>query len=125
MYSIESAPGSADTAQMRPGPTAYRSLTTARAGADWRASAYNYPMSFSPINALSPLDGRYAAKLGQLRPLMSEQGYMHRRVQVEVTWFIVGCQLRRIQATKPGRAHLSARPGQELLGSRRQRHQGH
>ena len=45
-------------------------------------------MSFSPINALSPLDGRYAAKLATLRPLMSEQGYMHRRVQVEIAWFI-------------------------------------
>ncbi len=45
-------------------------------------------MSFSPISALSPLDGRYAAKLASLRPLMSEQGYMHRRVQVEITWFI-------------------------------------
>ena len=45
-------------------------------------------MTFSPISALSPLDGRYAAKLNQLRPLMSEQGYMHRRVQVEVVWFI-------------------------------------
>jgi len=45
-------------------------------------------MSFSPINALSPLDGRYAAKLATLRPLMSEQGYMHRRVQVEIVWFI-------------------------------------
>src|SRR4051812_7205488 len=43
---------------------------------------------FSTINALSPLDGRYAAKLSHLRPLMSEQGYMHRRVQVEVCWFI-------------------------------------
>src|SRR5215203_1089501 len=42
----------------------------------------------STISALSPLDGRYAAKLSQLRPLMSEQGYMHRRVQVEVCWFI-------------------------------------
>ena len=40
------------------------------------------------IAALSPLDGRYAAKLSVLRPLMSEQGYMHRRVQVEVAWFI-------------------------------------
>ena len=49
---------------------------------------YNYAMSFSTINALSPLDGRYAAKLEQLRPLMSEQGYMHRRVQVEVAWFV-------------------------------------
>ncbi len=45
-------------------------------------------MSFSTVSALSPLDGRYAAKLSALRPLMSEQGYMHRRVQVEVTWFI-------------------------------------
>lgn len=45
-------------------------------------------MSFSPISALSPLDGRYAGRLAALRPLMSEQGYMHRRVQVEVAWFI-------------------------------------
>jgi adenylosuccinate lyase len=27
-------------------------------------------------------------KLNALRPLMSEQGYMHRRVQVELAWFI-------------------------------------
>lgn len=45
-------------------------------------------MALSPISALSPLDGRYAARLAPLRPLMSEQGYMHRRVQVEVCWFI-------------------------------------
>ena len=44
-------------------------------------------MTFSPISALSPLDGRYASKLDALRPLMSEQGYMHRRVQVELAWF--------------------------------------
>ncbi|MBC7704920.1 MAG: adenylosuccinate lyase [Rhodoferax sp.] len=45
-------------------------------------------MDFSAISALSPLDGRYASKLSKLRPLMSEQGYMQRRVQVEVTWFV-------------------------------------
>ena len=45
-------------------------------------------MSLSHISALSPLDGRYAAKLSALRPIMSEQGYMHRRVQVEIAWFI-------------------------------------
>ena len=45
-------------------------------------------MSLSSISALSPLDGRYAARLAPLRPLMSEQGYMHRRVQVEICWFI-------------------------------------
>ncbi|MCW8175286.1 adenylosuccinate lyase [Verminephrobacter aporrectodeae] len=45
-------------------------------------------MSLPTLNALSPLDGRYAAKLSALRPIMSEHGYMHRRVQVEVAWFI-------------------------------------
>ncbi|AEG94840.1 candidate adenylosuccinate lyase (Adenylosuccinase) [Ramlibacter tataouinensis TTB310] len=45
-------------------------------------------MTLSTIAALSPLDGRYAARLAPLRPLMSEQGYMHRRVQVEVCWFV-------------------------------------
>ena len=45
-------------------------------------------MPFTALTALSPLDGRYAAKLAALRPLMSEFGLMHRRVQVEVEWFI-------------------------------------
>jgi adenylosuccinate lyase len=45
-------------------------------------------MTPSTISALSPLDGRYAGRLAPLRPLMSEQGYMHKRVQVEVCWFI-------------------------------------
>jgi len=45
-------------------------------------------MTFSPITAISPLDGRYASKLDALRPLTSELGYMHRRVQVEIAWFI-------------------------------------
>jgi adenylosuccinate lyase len=46
------------------------------------------PSTSFTITALSPLDGRYAAKLAPLRPLMSELGYMHRRVQVEIAWFI-------------------------------------
>jgi adenylosuccinate lyase len=45
-------------------------------------------MTPSPLTSLSPLDGRYAAKLDALRPLLSEFGLMHRRVQVEVEWFI-------------------------------------
>ena len=45
-------------------------------------------MTFSAISALSPLDGRYATRLAALRPIMSELGYMQRRVQVEVAWFI-------------------------------------
>jgi len=45
-------------------------------------------MELSALNALSPLDGRYASKVAPLRPLLSEFGLMHRRVQVEVEWFI-------------------------------------
>ncbi len=45
-------------------------------------------MNLSPLTALSPLDGRYAAKVEPLRALLSEYGLMHRRVQVEVEWFI-------------------------------------
>jgi len=45
-------------------------------------------MNLSPLTALSPLDGRYAPRLAALRPLLSEFGLMHRRVQVEVEWFI-------------------------------------
>ena len=44
--------------------------------------------TLSALSALSPLDGRYANKLAGLRPLMSEQGFMQRRVQVEIAWFI-------------------------------------
>ncbi|MDV7390091.1 hypothetical protein RZS08_02005, partial [Arthrospira platensis SPKY1] len=40
------------------------------------------------MSALSPLDGRYCNRLASLRPFMSEQGYMHCRVQVEIAWFI-------------------------------------
>ena len=45
-------------------------------------------MHVSPLAALSPLDGRYAARLDALRPLLSEFGLMHCRVRVEVEWLI-------------------------------------
>ncbi len=45
-------------------------------------------MNLSALTALSPLDGRYATKVAALRPLLSEFGLMHRRVQVEIEWFI-------------------------------------
>ncbi len=45
-------------------------------------------MTLSALTALSPLDGRYAPKVAALSPLLSEFGLMHRRVQVEVEWFI-------------------------------------
>ena len=39
-------------------------------------------MNPSLLTALSPLDGRYAPRMAALRPLLSEFGLMHRRVQV-------------------------------------------
>jgi adenylosuccinate lyase len=46
------------------------------------------PSSHFGLFAISPLDGRYAIKVASLAPLMSEYGYMHRRVQVELAWFV-------------------------------------
>jgi adenylosuccinate lyase len=43
-------------------------------------------MPLSSLSALSPLDGRYAAKTDKLRPLLSEAGFMHHRVKVEIAW---------------------------------------
>jgi len=40
------------------------------------------------LMALSPLDGRYAEKLDQLRPIFSEFGLMHARVTVEIAWLL-------------------------------------
>jgi adenylosuccinate lyase len=42
--------------------------------------------SLSALTALSPLDGRYAAKTDKLRPILSEAGFMHHRVKVELAW---------------------------------------
>ncbi len=56
----------------------------------WRALLVHIPrrsiMSHTPLSALSPLDGRYAAKTDKLRPILSESGFMHHRVKVEIAW---------------------------------------
>lgn len=44
--------------------------------------------ALTALTALCPLDGRYAPRMQALRPLMSEYALMHRRVQVEIAWFI-------------------------------------
>ena len=38
------------------------------------------------LTALSPLDGRYAAKVDLLRPHFSEYGLIHARLRVEIAW---------------------------------------
>jgi adenylosuccinate lyase len=43
-------------------------------------------MSLTPLTALSPVDGRYAARCEELRALFSESGLIRARVRVEVAW---------------------------------------
>src|SRR6185436_2655671 len=43
-------------------------------------------MSLSPLTALSPLDGRYHARLGPLRDAFSELALIRARVLIEVEW---------------------------------------
>lgn len=46
-------------------------------------------MSTQSIDALSPLDGRYAAKLAAVRNIFSEAGLMRERVRVECAWLLM------------------------------------
>lgn len=43
-------------------------------------------MELSPLTAISPIDGRYAEKTGQLRAVFSEYGLIYHRVLVEIRW---------------------------------------
>jgi adenylosuccinate lyase len=43
-------------------------------------------MSYFTLTAISPIDGRYASKVEELRPIFSEFGLIRYRVQVEVRW---------------------------------------
>src|SRR6202140_4357843 len=45
-------------------------------------------MATPSIDALSPLEGRYAGKLAAVRHLFSEAGLMRERVRVECAWFL-------------------------------------
>lgn len=46
------------------------------------------PAAGPPSDALSPLDGRYAAKLAPVREIFSEAGLMRERVRVECAWLL-------------------------------------
>ncbi len=43
-------------------------------------------MDLTALTAISPIDGRYADKTAELRPIFSEYGLIRHRVQVEVRW---------------------------------------
>jgi adenylosuccinate lyase len=56
----------------------------------------NRDSSIDPLLAISPLDGRYAGKLDELRPRFSEFGLIRYRVQVEIEWLIALSKCREI-----------------------------
>src|SRR5271168_3966532 len=68
-------------------PLKFRSFTVESTNSITRANL-SFPMSNSFIDALSPLDGRYADKLSAVRRLFSEAGLMRERVRVECAWFL-------------------------------------
>ena len=43
-------------------------------------------MELTALNALSPVDGRYGAKVDDLRPIFSEYGLIRHRILVEIRW---------------------------------------
>ena len=45
-------------------------------------------MPFSTLDAVSPLDGRYASQADALRPYFSEFGLIRHRVHIEIEWLI-------------------------------------
>jgi adenylosuccinate lyase len=50
-------------------------------------------MELSALTAISPVDGRYASKTADLRPIFSEYGLIRHRTLVEVRWLqqLAGC----------------------------------
>ena len=50
-------------------------------------------MSLTPLNAISPVDGRYRNKTESLAPFFSEEALIKYRVQVEIEYFIALCEL--------------------------------
>ncbi|WOD44262.1 adenylosuccinate lyase [Hwangdonia lutea] len=50
-------------------------------------------MSLSPLNAISPIDGRYRNKASELAPYFSEEALIKYRVLVEIEYFIALCEI--------------------------------
>ncbi|WP_010517926.1 adenylosuccinate lyase [Croceivirga radicis] len=50
-------------------------------------------MSLSPLNAISPIDGRYRSKTENLGNYFSEEALIKYRVQVEIEYFIALCEV--------------------------------
>jgi len=58
-------------------------------------------MKLTPLNALSPLDGRYQSKVDPLRAYFSEYALIKHRALVEVEWLKALAELPEIEEVKP------------------------
>ncbi|WP_121665471.1 adenylosuccinate lyase [Mesonia aquimarina] len=54
----------------------------------------------NPLQAISPIDGRYASKTNELIQFFSEEALIKYRVKVEIEYFIALCELPLPQLTK-------------------------
>lgn len=50
-------------------------------------------MALSPLNAISPIDGRYRSKVEKLKDYFSEEALIKYRVLVEIEYFIALCEI--------------------------------
>lgn len=57
-------------------------------------------MQLSPLNAISPIDGRYRNKVNELAPFFSEEALIKYRVLVEIEYFIALCEIPLPQLTE-------------------------
>lgn len=65
-------------------------------------------MEFSPLTAISPVDGRYADKCADLRPIFSEYGLIRHRVLVELRWLQALAAHPQIAEVPPLSGHANA-----------------
>lgn len=64
-------------------------------------------MDLTSLNAVSPIDGRYGSKTADLRPIFSEYGLIHHRVEIEVRWLQMLSQSPAIPEVPPFSAHAN------------------
>jgi adenylosuccinate lyase len=72
----------------------------------WKTSMKT-SMNMSALNAISPIDGRYADKAAELRPVFSERGLIRQRVRIEALWL-------KALAAEPGITELRGLPAEAL-----------
>ena len=50
-------------------------------------------MKLTPLNAITPIDGRYSSKTSSLQEFFSESGLIKYRIMVEIEYFIALCEI--------------------------------